>query len=292
MLERNRVYEIDVLEGLANVDNNTCDIIIADPPYNIGKNFGNNTDKMELKEYVEWSKKWINECIRVLKPSGTMFIYGFDEILAYIFVEIPINKRWLIWHYTNKTIPHYKFWQRSHESIICCWKEKYIFNVDEVRVPYTESFVKHAMGKVRKGTEGRFGKKEGTIYGGHPKGALPKDVICAPALAGGAGRSERWFLCKTCNKVYPPRELKEHENHDVIKHPTQKPLTLCDTLIRSCMPMEGGLLLVPFAGVGSECVSAKRVGLNFIGFEINPDYIKIAEARLKIISNNTITSCI
>ena len=63
MIEKNRIYEIDVLKGLSNVDDNSCDIIIADPPYNIGKNFGNNTDKMELKTYVEWSKKWINECI-------------------------------------------------------------------------------------------------------------------------------------------------------------------------------------------------------------------------------------
>ena len=50
---------------------------------------------------MEWCKSWINESIRTLKPNGTIFIYGFSEILVYLSVEIPIQKRWLIWHYTK-----------------------------------------------------------------------------------------------------------------------------------------------------------------------------------------------
>lgn len=281
MLPLNKIVHSDTLFELQKLPDESCDIIIVDPPYNIGKDFGNNIDKRELSEYVAWCKKWINECIRVMKPSGTMFIYGFSEILAHISVEIPINKRWLIWHYTNKNVASLNFWQRSHEAIICAWKSKPIFNRDAIREPYTKEFLKGAVGKIRKGTIGRFNKNGiETVYKAHEGGALPRDVIKVPALAGGAGMVERWFLCKTCDDVFEPRELKKHEKHKIIQHPTQKPLELSKKLILSAMPKEQGIVLVPFVGSGSECVAAKILEQNYIGFELNSDYIRIAEARL------------
>ena len=280
-LPLNKIILGDAVKELRKLPDESCDVIIIDPPYNIGKDFGNNLDERELSEYIEWSKNWINEAIRIMKSTGTMFIYGFSEILAYLSIEIPINKRWLIWHYTNKNVASLNFWQRSHEAIICAWKDRPIFNRDEVREPYTEGFLNGAAGKVRKGTLGRFSKggKE-TIYNAHEGGALPRDVIKTPALAGGAGMIERWFLCKTCNDVYEPQKLKEHLKHEVIKHPTQKPRDLTQKLIKSAMPKKGGVVLVPFVGSGSECVVAKELGLSYLGFELNPDYIKIAEKWL------------
>lgn len=281
-LPLNKIICGDTIKELKKLPNNSCDIIIADPPYNIGKDFGNNKDKKELTEYIDWSKRWINECIRIMKPTATMFIYGFSEILAHISTEIPINKRWLIWHYTNKNVASLNFWQRSHEAIICCWKDEAIFNRDEIREPYTEGFLNGAAGKIRTGTNGRFSRNgKETIYKAHEKGALPRDVIKIAALAGGAGMIERWFLCKTCNDVFEPRKLKEHENHEIIKHPTQKPLELSQKLIKSAIPKDNGIVLVPFVGTGSECVAAKKINQSYIGFEINPDYIKIAEKWIK-----------
>ena len=82
-------------------------------------------------------------------------------------------------------------------------------------------------------------------------------MIKVPALAGGAGKKER------------------------VDHPTQKPIALCDILIKACKRSNGGtLLVVPFAGSGSECVSAKKNNVDFIGFEINPEYIAISNQRL------------
>lgn len=282
MLPLNKIHQIDVLDGLKQIDDESCDIIIADPPYNIGKDFGNNSDKMEMSKYLAWCHLWISQCNRILKPHGTMFIYGFSEKLAYIFVDIKINKRWLIWHYTNKAVATSNFWQRSHESIIACWKGNPIFNRDLVREPYTETFLNNSAGKIRKGMPSRFGdgSKE-TFYNANPNGALPRDVLKVPALAGGAGAVERWFICKTCgNKVIHPSEFEKHAEHETIKHPTQKPIEICEKLIKSAIPKENGLILVPFAGCGSECVAAKNLKINFIGFEINPDYIKIADIRL------------
>jgi len=280
-LPLNKIILGDAVKELRKLPNDSCDVIIVDPPYNIGKDFGNNIDKRELNEYVEWSKNWINEAIRIMKPTGTLFIYGFSEILAHLSIEIPIDKRWLIWHYTNKNVASLNFWQRSHEAIICAWKDKPIFNRDEVREPYTEGFLNGAAGKIRKGTLGRF-SKEGieTIYNAHKGGALPRDVIKVPALAGGAGMIERWFLCKTCNDVFEPQKLKEHLKHEIVKHPTQKPIELTQKLIKSAMPKKNGIVLVPFVGSGSECIVAKELGLYYLGYELNPDYIKIAEKWL------------
>lgn len=256
--KHNVIYHEDCVAGMKKIEENSVDIIICDPPYNIGKDFGNNSDKQEIDEYLVWCDGWIAECLRILKPHGTMYIYGFSETLAFIRTRIRINVRWLVWHYTNKVVPSLNFWQRTHESILCCSKEKPTFNRDDVREPYTETFLNNAAGKVRKATKGRFstGEKE-TVYTAHEGGALPRDVIKVPALAGGAGKKER------------------------VDHPTQKPLSLCDILIKAAKNKTSQtLMVVPFVGSGSECVSAKSLGVDFIGFEINKDYVEIANGRL------------
>jgi site-specific DNA-methyltransferase (adenine-specific) len=237
------------------LESDSAQIILADPPYNIGKDFGNDSDKQNMDAYLTWCDTWIAECLRVLKPNGTMFIYGFSEILADISARIKTNKRWIVWHYTNKTAPGLNFWQRSHESILVVWKDSYVFNRDAVREPYTDAY-KKASGKVRAATPGRFSKGDKTtVYVAHEGGALPRDVIKIPALAGGAGKSER------------------------VAHPTQKPIELCTRLIASCR-QETGYVLVPFVGSGSECVAASRMGLEYRGAELNPEYVSLALGRL------------
>ena len=257
-----RVVNDDLMNVVKGLGAETAQIVIADPPYNIGKDFGNKSDKQPMGEYLKWCDEWIKECLRILRKDGTMFIYGFSEILALILARIPeeVNRRWVVWHYTNKTTPSLNFWQRSHESIIVLWKDSKVFHRDEVREPYTDGFVKGAAGKVRKGTKGRFSKEgaEDTTYTAHPGGALPRDVIKIPALAGGAGKNER------------------------VDHPTQKPLELCEKLLKSCkQPPENGYVFVPFAGSGSECVAAKKLDLPYIGVEINEEYCKLINERLR-----------
>jgi len=284
MKPNNKILNIDCVQGMKNIPDNSIDTIVADPPYNIGKDFGNDSDKQDMDEYFKWSQEWISEAYRTLKDGGSMFIYGFSEILAYIFVQIPHqNKKWLVWHYTNKTTPSLKDWQRSHESIIHIWKgEKKNFNLDDVREPYTEAFVKNAAGKVRKSTKGRFsnGDKE-TVYNANENGALPRDVFKIPALAGGAGGSERWFYCEDCQDAFHPKQKKNHEEHTIFTHPTQKPFELTSKLFKSSVSKNNTPnVMVPFAGSGSELVVAKVLGYNFIGFELNPDFVKLGNAWL------------
>lgn len=274
----------DVLQKLSKMKNNSFDGAIVDPPYNIGKNFGNNEDSMPIDEYVLWSQQWLSEILRVVKTSSPIFVYGFAEILAHIAVKHPIkDQHWLVWHYTNKTVPTSQFWQRSHESILCIWKGKRpnLVSINELREPYTDTFVNNCAGKPRKDTLCRYGTKgQATIYNAHPKGALPRDVIKIPALAGGAGMVERWFYCKTCKKIYEPRALKQHVDHEVLKHPTQKPSALSEKLILSMTKAKKGRILIPFLGSGSECVVAKKLGVKFVGIDINPEYAALASGWL------------
>ena len=262
------------------------DVIIADPPYNIGKDFGNDTDKQTLSDYLDWTKAWLLQCVNLLAKNGMIYVYGFPEILARISVQYPIDEqRWLAWHYTNKAVPSSKFWQRSHESILCLWQpgqQRPELEIDQIREPYTEGY-KSNIGRVRAATHSRFGGQRGkkTIYQDYG-GALPRDVIKIPALAGGAGATERWFMCKDCdNHVFPPSQINHHRNHDMMKHPTQKPMELTRRLILSRINGKGGRVLIPFAGSGSECMVATKLGIEWLGIEINPDYIEFAEKWIK-----------
>ena len=278
----------DVLKVLRNHPLDVqFDVVIADPPYNIGKDFGNNYDLMPLADYVNWTQKWLALCFELLNNDGIIYVYGFAEIMARISAQYPVDKqRWLVWHYTNKAVPSSHFWQRSHESILCLWKsncERPRLEIDQIREPYTYTYLKNSAGKTRKDTESRFGQKGiMTTYNAHPEGALPRDVIKIPALAGGAGASERWFMCMDCNKqVFPPNELKYHRDHEILKHPTQKPMELTRRLIRSRIAGTNGRLLIPFAGSGSECVVAEEMGLEYRGIEINPLYVNFAKQWIR-----------
>ncbi len=293
---QSRIITGDVVETLKNQPFDLkFDVVIADPPYNIGKDFGDNNDSLPINDnlpiddYVGWCLRWLEQCFRLLADNGLVYVYGFHEILARIAVKYPMDEqRWLAWHYTNKTVPSSKFWQRSHEAILCLWKpgsKRPTLEIEQIREPYTPHFLKCA-GRERNGTKGRYsriGKK--TIYNDNG-GALPRDVIDIPALAGGAGRAERWFACRNCGgEVRPPNELADHVSHDVLKHPTQKPMELTRRLILSRINGQQRRTLIPFTGSGSECVVAKSLGVEFLGIEINPEYARFGRSWLKQCTN-------
>ena len=283
MIQPNSVHNLDVLEFLKKIKGEErFDLIIIDPPYNIGKDFGNNHDDMSIIEYVDWSRNYLQECFRLIKPSAPIYIYGYPEVLAHIAINYSIsNQRWLAWHYTNKTVPSSKFWQRSYESILCLWKnDKPKLMVDNIREEYTENFLKNAAGKIRNSKECRYSKGNSqTIYKAHQNGALPRDVIKIPALAGGSGL-ERVSYCKSCEKIVLGKERHHHTTCKMIIHQTQKPTKLTEKLIKGSNPKN---ILIPFAGTGSECFVAKKNGINFYATDINPDYVCLANQWIQTI---------
>jgi site-specific DNA-methyltransferase (adenine-specific) len=284
----NKICCCDVLDGLSSLSDDSADIIIADPPYNHGVDYGNGSsnDRLPMTKYLDWVTSWLYESLRVIKPRGTIYIYGFPEIIARVASQLDLkNHRILAWHYMNKNSPRCFFWQRSHESILVVWKGKQrpIFNVDDVREPYMPS-TKPMKRKLTPATK-RFGS-ELTFFTPHEKGAMPRDVVKVNTLAGFVGGKERIIFCKTCNKLIKSSERQTHSPHDVLIHPTQKPLELTERLIKAARPhTKDFTTVILFAGSGSECVATLNQGGNFIAFESNPDFCLLAtkylEAKIK-----------
>ena len=128
-----------ILKNHPDLGTESAQIVIADPPYNIGKDFGNKSDKQPMGEYLKWCDEWIKDAFcefyaRMVQCSST----AASEILALILARIPeeVNRRWVVWHYTNKTTPSLNFWQRSHRSIIVLWKDSKVFHRDDVKTIY------------------------------------------------------------------------------------------------------------------------------------------------------------
>ena len=96
--ELNKIYCMDCLEGLKKIPNNSVDLVVTDPPYNISID---EWDKFQDKEYLGWCEKWINEILRVVKKNGSIYIFGDFRFIGDI--KVMMNKEdvslisWIIW---------------------------------------------------------------------------------------------------------------------------------------------------------------------------------------------------
>lgn len=247
MRELNNIYLEDCISFMQQMEAESVDLIIADPPYNLKKNFGNKSDHWDdVESWLDWNKQWIDECIRILKPTGSIFIYGIHHYICYIqcyLYEKGLQyRRQIIWYYENG-FSGYKTLNAFYEPILWFTKTD-DFTYHEIREPYKSQ--KRLKNKIT---------KNGKEWKPNPNGRLAGDVWSFPTLAG-----KRFAGEKT-------------------DHPTQKPLALCDRLVRY-FSNKGDLVFTPFAGSGSECVSCLINDRNFLATEINPEYIHIANERM------------
>ena len=130
----------DALEELKKIKDESIDLIVTDPPYNLNKDYGNNDDKLEFSEYMEFSRSWLKECKRILKKNGTIYVFMGMRYISYIYMileqelDFKFNS-WITWHYTQG-IGKTKGFSPRHDDILMFTKSnKYIFNLDSVRVP-------------------------------------------------------------------------------------------------------------------------------------------------------------
>lgn len=252
-----QLYAGDAISWMRSLEPASVDLIFADPPYNIKKaewdDFGS------MNAYVAWSREWITEAARVLKPAGTMYVCGFSEILADVKVasaHLFHGCRWLIWHYKNKANLG-KDWGRSHESILHFRKSKqYTSNMDDVRIPYgahTLKYPEHPQAETSQYGRGQVAKDRDD-WTPHPGGAKPKDVIEIPTTCNGMGE-------KT-------------------PHPTQKPEELLRKLVLASSNA-GDVVMDPFSGSGTTLVVAEQLGRRWLGCENAPQHNEWAIGRLE-----------
>ncbi len=244
----NKIYLEDCIAFMHEVETASIDLIVADPPYNLKKDFGNKSDCWENVEgWLEWSKLWIDECVRILKPTGNIFIYGIHHYICYIqcylYAKNLRYRRQIIWYYENG-FSGYKTLNAFYEPIL--WFSKTdTFTFNEIREPYKSQ--KRLQNKIF---------KNGKEWIPNVQGRLAGDVWNFPTLAG-----------------------KRFENEKTA-HPTQKPLALCDRIIEH-FSNSNDIVFIPFAGSGSECVSCIYHNRNFLATEINPKFVDIANERLE-----------
>ena len=101
-----QIIEGDALEQLPRIPTESVDLIIADPPYNLGKEYGNNYDRKEFDEYLKFSTLWLTEARRILKPPGTIYVFMGFRFISYLYdildreLQMYFNS-WICWHYTQ-----------------------------------------------------------------------------------------------------------------------------------------------------------------------------------------------
>ena len=247
-------HQGDCVELLQTLPDKSAKLIIADPPYNIGPKFGVDQEWIHSDKWLPWCAIWLKQCARILDDGGSIFVYGIHHYVGFVqtlLYEIGFKyRRLIIWNYENG-------WSRStktlatHYEPILWFSKTDDFYYDQIREPYkSQERLKHP---VRKGN---------VVWTPHPDGRLAGDVWRFPTLAGRRFKDER------------------------VDHPTQKPLALTNRIVKH-YSRPGDLVVVPFGGSGTECVSAKANGRRFWAAELNPDYVEIANQRITAVDENT-----
>ncbi len=243
------IYHGDCLNAMTEIEDGSVELIFADPPYNIGKRFGNFDDTWPSEiAYVEWCYRWLSLCIAKLSPSGSMYIMTSTEAMPYLDLwirdRVDVLSR-IVWHYDSSGVQAKKYFGSMYEPILYCVKDKknYIFNASSIEVE-TQT------GAVRKLIDYR--KKVPTPYK-------------STKIPGNA-----WYI---------PRVRYRMEEYE--EHPSQKPESLLERIIKASSN-PGNLILDPFAGTFTTCAVAQRLGRHTVGIEMQEEYIKIGLRRLGI----------
>ena len=252
------IYPGDCLSLLKQIPDESMQLIVTSPPYNIGKEYEN---KLKLETYIKQQTQVIKECVRVLSQTGSICwqvgnyvsnssIIPLDTILNPVFMSFNLKMRnRIIWHFEHGLHCTKRFSGR-YETIIWFTKsDSYTFHLDPVRVPQKYPGKKYFKGP-------RAGQ-----YSCNPLGKNPGDLWVIPNV----------------------------KNNHVEKtgHPCQFPVELIERLVLS-MTNKKDWILDPFLGSGTSIIAALKHGRRGVGAETNKKYIKITYDRIKQLKNGSL----
>lgn len=255
MKHLNELYRGDCLDLLSETPDESVDLVVSSPPYNLGKEY---EQKVELDHYLTWQAKVLKECARVLKPTGSIFwqvgAYSNAGMLVPLDIRffpiledlglMPINR--IMWVRQHGLHARRKFSCR-HEAILWFAKSKnYRFSLDDIRVPQKWQNKKN--------------------YSGDKKGELS----CNPD---GKNPGDVWLF----------RNVKHNHEEQTI-HPAQFPEDMIARIVLATTN-EGDVVLDPFMGTGTVAVVAQQYNRNFLGAELEERYLEVADRRLSGLPN-------
>ncbi len=240
----------DVLEVLGSeIEDNSIDLIFADPPYNIGKNFNGFKDKWEFEsDYLEWSYSWLNLCVKKLKQNGSLYLMASTQSMPYFDLylrdRLTILSR-IVWYYDSSGVQAKNFYGSLYEPILYCVKDKrnYTFNSSDILVEAKTGSVRKLI-DYRKATPSVYNSKK-----------VPGNVWEFPRVR---------------------YRMPEYE-----EHPTQKPTSLLERIIKASSN-EGDVVLDIFSGTFTTSFVAKQLNRKSIGIELQEKYLQIGLRRLQI----------
>lgn len=218
----------------------SVDLIMADPPFNIDYGYDQYNDRVPASEYLQWTSHWIQECVRLLKPHGSMFVAIGDDYAAELRLILDgfgLHRRnWIIWHYTFGVYCKGKF-GRDHTHLFYYTKDKkrFKFNQEAVLVPSARQLLYND----------RRANKAGRV---------PGDV---------------WQFSRVCGT------FKERTK----SHPCQMPESVLERVVKVASD-PGDVVLDPFGGSGTTAAVAKRLGRRFVTTEVSSNYAKAIVSRL------------
>ncbi len=244
------VYHGDCLKLLSTIPDESLQLIVTSPPYNIGKEY---EKRLKLEDYFEQQAAVIRECVRCLSPHGSICwqvgnyvnngsIIPLDTVLYPIFTSLGLKMRnRIIWHFEHGLHCSRRFSGR-YETIIWFTKtENYVFNLDPVRVPQKYPGKKYFKGP-------NAGK-----YSCNPLGKNPGDFWVIPNVK---------------------------SNHvEKTEHPCQFPVELIERLVLS-LTNEEDWVFDPFLGTGTSIIAAIRHSRRGLGAEVMAQYVRLAKQRI------------
>ena len=243
------IYHGDCLNVLPSLPAESLDLIFADPPYNIGKRFAEFEDVWPNDgSYAAWCYAWLDQCIRVLKPTGSLYVMTSTQAMPYLDLwlreRLAVLSR-IVWHYDSSGVQARKRYGSLYEPILFAVKDpkSYTFNVADIEV-------EARTGAVRKLIDYR------------------KNVPAVYKTTKVPGNT--WYIPRVRYR------MPEYE-----EHPSQKPEALMERIIKASSNA-GDVVLDPFSGTFSTCAVAQRLGRRSIGIESQIQYVKIGLRRLEI----------
>ena len=252
-LERNLIHAGDALHLIDDVDNDSVDLIVCDGPYGVTEN-----EWDRIPDIQQFNLNLIRKFSLKLKDGGALYLFGKPNCIDFIDYRPYLNLKSKIVWYQPSRLAQGRINYTNNYDIICYFikgDKPRCYNLDEIRVAQLVE-LEHRLRceKVPSVTNGKYGK---TKF--NDKGKNPGDV---------------WGDIKQL--TYKSKELVCREALNTI----QKPERLIERLVlASSNP--GDLVLDPFAGVGTCPVVCRRRQRDFLAFEINPEFVASANARLQ-----------
>jgi site-specific DNA-methyltransferase (adenine-specific) len=248
MISLNTINQGDCLELLRQMPDESVDVTFADPPFNLKKKYKSYSDQMALDDYLQWCKLWLVEMVRITKPTGSIFVHNIPKWLTYythFLNEVSQFRNWIAWDAPGA--PMGKGLLPNHYGILYYVKDKKIAKYNDIRYPHSRSRKDNVLLK-------DYGGKKGLL---HPYGPLVSDV---------------W------SDLHRIRHNKRRD-----EHPCQLPIPLLERIILMTTD-EDDIVLDPFCGTGTTVVAAKRLGRQYIGFELDASYVEISQRHLETIA--------